>query len=141
MVVVACQGQATPRASLAVQVLATVTRGVAPDLRLGLPTPAPRPGAPVANARVQLLDPARPAAVVAEQTADGQGQVAFDLAPGTYWAVVPFASGGVRVEGLPPATFSGTNLPTGASVAAWQSVSLAPGDSASVTLQVVMAGV
>ena len=95
----------------------------------------------MANARVQLLDPARPAAVVAEQTADGQGQVAFDLAPGTYWAVVPFASGGVRVEGLPPATVSGTNLPTGASVAAWQSVSLAPGDSASVTLQVVMAGV
>ena len=141
MVVGACQGQATPRASLAVQVLATVTRGVAPDLRLGLPTPAPRPGAPVANARVQLLDPARPAAVVAEQTADGQGRVAFDLGPGTYWAIVPFASGRVRVEGLPPATFSGTNLPTGASVAAWQSVSLAPGDSASVTLQVVMAGV
>jgi hypothetical protein len=141
MVVVACQGQATPRASLAVQVLATVTRGVAPDPRLGLPTPAPRPGAPVANTRVQILDPTRSAAVVAEQTADGQGQLAFDLGPGTYWAIVPFAAGQARVEGLPPATFVGTNLPTGASVAAWQTVTLAPADAASVTLQVVMAGV
>ena len=95
----------------------------------------------MANTRVQILDPAQPAAVVAEQTADGQGQVAFDLAPGTYWAIVPFASGGVRVEGLPPAIFVATNLPTGASVAAWQSVTLAPGDSASVTLQIVMTGV
>jgi hypothetical protein len=87
--------------------------------------PPPLPGAPPSppvqlrppeGAVIQVVPPDRPEQVLAEQSADAQGQATFELPLGRYWVVVPWRE---QMAGIPPASGGGAYLPDGQLVFAW----------------------
>ncbi|MBI4491751.1 MAG: hypothetical protein HY690_03050 [Chloroflexi bacterium] len=108
--------------------------GVAPAP--GLPAPATRVFGLADGALVQVVDPAAPETVVAEQVADASGEVRFDLPPGRYLAIVPWAD---QAPGLPGATPVGAHLPDGSAVLAWSEAELPAGETVELVLSVIVA--
>jgi hypothetical protein len=106
--------------------------GVAPQP--GAPTPAPQVlGAAVVTARVQVVDPLAPDAPLVEQVTDASGQAGFDVAPGSYWVVVPWSSQVASLAGTPVVP---AYLPNGAPVQAWQQVTVTSGTTTCAVLTI-----
>jgi hypothetical protein len=107
----------------------------------GMPPPGPWVIGPAAGAIVQAFDPQAPDIPLAERTADDNGQVSFDLAPGRYWLVVPWSD---AVPGQPGAPPVGVALPNGRVVLAWTDASVSSsttttGSSVPVPLTIAVA--
>jgi hypothetical protein len=100
----------------------------------GTSTPKPQVLGPAAGATVQIIDPRMPDTLVAEQISDPSGEVRFDVAPATYWVIVPWND---HVTGLPGAPPVAQYLANGQAVLAWQDVTVA---GASVDVQLIIEG-
>lgn len=119
--------------SLAVTV--RLAGGGGPPPPAGLQPAAPQPIAASPGIPVEALPVAEAPEVVAEAVTDTRGQALLTVQPGRYWVVVP-AQGPDGAPTIPGAIAS--ELPNGMRVHASQEVTVAAGETAAVSLGIMV---